>query len=125
MPRKLTEHVFTLHTETVDIPLVVTPQALADFREHGLDAMNECLYHMGTRASGADRAAPRPEDMVAGMFLDGLATDNTRKLFLCALWMAHNRPDVTGLVSDGDSAQFVRRAHQPPGLTRQASATAH
>ena len=101
-------HVFTLTTETVNVPLVVTSEALADFRDSGLSAMNECLAQISARESSSDATPPSNADLVADMLLEGLEADNTRKLILCALWMAHHHPDVRGLVRHGNRSYFVR-----------------
>ena len=104
--RPLTDNVFTLTTETAEIPLVVTTEALADFREHGLDAMNEVLASMTARHGCGDAPHTR-RTLVAEMMLEGLDNDNTRKLILCALWLVHHFPDMTGLVSRGGAVRFL------------------
>lgn len=105
----LPDHIFTLTTETVDIPLIVTTDALADFQEHGLGAMNEILDHMAARkgSAGGNRDQEVRKHLVADMMLSGLTNDNTRKLILCALWLAYHFPEITGLVSQYGTTRFV------------------
>lgn len=107
MAHQDTSRTFTLKTEASVVPLHVTPEALSEFREQGLGAMNECLAHMAEKKASSN-GAPRPaQDMVAEMMIDGLATDNTRKMILCALWMAHHHPNVSGVVYYGAKPYFV------------------
>lgn len=98
------QRTFTLSTETTDLPLVVTEDALEDFRAQGLDAMDECLERMSSRVVPANAD---PSALVGQMMLDGVATGNTRKLILCALWLAHHVPEATGLTSNGPKFHYV------------------
>jgi len=103
------DRTFLLSTETTDLPLVVTAPALDDFRQQGLEAMDGCIHTLCQRlvpAKAPDQNA-QPIEIVGQMMLDGLATGNTRKLVLCALWMAHHHPDATGLVCNGEKFHFV------------------
>ena len=50
---------------------------------------------------------PAPQDTIGQMMLDGVATGNTRKVILCALWLAHYSPHATALISNGEKFHFV------------------
>ena len=109
--RLMNTHTFTINTKTAEQPLIVTEIALEDFRAQGLSAMDECLERIGSQSNPhqipVGRDLPARETLVGQLMLDGFATGNTRKMILCALWMAHNHPDVTGLVSTGPEFEFI------------------
>ena len=100
---------FTLFTDTTELPLVVTQMALDDFLEQGLDAMDACLQRIANHMTPANNPEMRPaaQDTVGQMMLDGMATGNTRKVILCALWLAHYVPQATALISSGEKFHFV------------------
>lgn len=111
---KMINRTFTLKTDTIELPLLVTDIALSDFRSQGLDAMNECLVRIISGMTPANAALPplpaektRAQDIVGQMMLDGVATGNTRKVIICALWLAHDLPHAIGLVSDGNKFHYV------------------
>lgn len=98
------DRTFILKTDTVELPLMVTDVALSDFREQGLDAMNECITRISDRTV-SDKLTH--QDIVGQMMLDGVATGNPRKVILCALWLAHALPHAEGLISDGGKFHYV------------------
>lgn len=98
------DRTFILKTDAVELPLVVTAVALSDFREQGLNAMNECLTRISDRTA-SDKLTHK--DIVGQMMLDGVADGNTRKVILCALWLAHALPQAEGLVSSDRKFHYV------------------
>lgn len=101
---------FTINTKTAQQPLVVTDDALEDFRAQGLAAMNACLERIRARLHPdvSGNAPPSHQRLVGEMMIDGYTSGNTRKMILCALWMAHTHPDVNGLISNGVEVRFLR-----------------
>ncbi len=102
---------FTLSTDTTDIPLIVTQNALDDFRDGGLEAMDKYLLNICERFLPVNIPHKHVSQLglVGQMMLEALSTDNSRKLMLCALWIAHHYPNVLGLVSSGDTFHFITR----------------
>ncbi len=108
----MTDRTFTLSVDSLNLPLVVTQTALDDFLIQGLGAMDECLSRLSAQATpandlkGAHHAA-NAQDLVGQMMLDGVVAGNTRKLILCALWLAHYVPDAIGLTSNSGDFRYV------------------
>jgi len=108
-PDTTQDRTFVLTTDTVELPLVVTMRALDDFREQGLASMDECLDRLTMHMSPANTSETpsNTQHTVGQMMLDGMATGNTRKVILCALWLAHYHPQATALISNGEKFHFV------------------
>lgn len=121
-PRDLpSQRQFALSVDGARIPLVITNQALDDFILQSMPAMDEYLMRMTARLTPANDPDQRPSPLglIGNMMLDGAKNGNTRKLVLCALWLAHHYPSVSGLTAQGQSYTFEHKAALP-----YASATA-
>jgi len=100
---------FTMALDGVDVPLILTRKALLDFELQGLEVMDECLFKITERLTPANapHLCPTPLDLMGEMMLDGANTGNIRKVMLCALWLGHHYPSISGLVGTGPSHKFV------------------
>lgn len=112
--RSLPERTFTLSSDGTEMPLVITQQALDEFELQGLATMDDCLIQLIERMTPANapEMCPNPLDLIGQMLMDGIAKGNTRKIMLCALWLGHHYPSVTGMVSSGQTFAFLQRNTQ-------------
>jgi len=103
--------IFTMSLDGAVVPLALTRKALQDFELQGLEAMDECLFLLSERITPANtpHIYPNPLDLVGQMMVDGANSGDTRKVMLCALWLGHHYPSLSGLVSTGPTHTFVRR----------------
>lgn len=109
--------IFTVSLNGVEIPLALTRKALQDFELQGLEVMDECLFQLSERLTPANapHLCPNPLDLVGQMILDGANSGDTRKIMLCALWLGHHYPALSGLIGAGTSHSFVHHTtrHRP------------
>ena len=104
------EHTFTLSSDNGDVPLVITKRALDDFEMQGLRAMDEVLMRLSDRhtPSNAPDQRPAPLDLVGQMLVEGMHSDNMRKIMMCVLWLGHHYPAVDGFAAQGWKFQFMQ-----------------
>ncbi len=106
----LSSQTFTVCRDGACTPLVITRNAKNDFENSGLEAMDEVLIALTERLTPANAPGRRPVplDLVGRMLVDAVKTGNGDKLMLCALWMAHHYPSVTGMECSGPVFSFTR-----------------
>ena len=104
----LPDKIFSLSLDDATVPLVLTRKAQMEFELQGLEAMDEWLMTISDRLTPANEPAlrPQPLDLVGQMMLDGAHSGNMRKLMLCALWVGHHYPSLSGLAAHGPTYNF-------------------
>ena len=104
-----TDKFFTLSLDNADIPLVLTRKAQQEFELQGLEAMDECLMDLTDRLTPANEPTtrPLPLDLVGQMMFESAHSGNISKLMLCALWIGHHYPSLSGLTASGATHSFV------------------
>ncbi len=106
--QETTGRIFTLSLDDADVPLVLTRKAQLEFELQGLEAMDDCLFTLTERLTPANAPdmRPRPLDLVGQIMLDSAHSGDMRKLMLCALWVAHHYPSLSGLTASGAEHTF-------------------
>jgi len=101
--------IFTLSLDDANVPLVLTRKAQQEFELQGLEAMDDCLFTLTERLTPANapNMRPQPLDLVGKMILDSAHSGDIRKLMLCALWVGHHYPSLSGLTASGAKHSFI------------------
>jgi len=107
--QETTGRIFTLSLDDANVPLVLTRKAQLEFELQGLEAMDNCLIMLTERLTPANapNMRPQPLDLVGKMMLDSAHSGDMRKLMLCALWVGHHYPSLSGLNASGAIFSFT------------------
>lgn len=104
-----TGRIFTLSLDDANVPLVLTRKAQLEFELQGLETMDDCLLTLTERLTPANAPdmRPQPLDLMGKIMLDSAHSGDMRKLMLCALWIGHHYPSLSGLTASGAEHSFL------------------